>query len=196
MKKFLISLILAPVCLFATTKVSVVGDSITWGAYANDNKGYCDMLQARYIAEGKDVIVINKGLPGGTSDNGVILTNETIANDQPDYLVLTMGINDAALNLDPTRLMNNFIYMANMGNLHCKKVLIGGVDPSRRNAGYAQALANVYIHLMYNMGVQGFYFLTPDIVWNHSPDTVHPDQNGHLMIMESLYQALKVAGVQ
>lgn len=184
-----------PLSVFATT-VAIIGDSISVGAGATNMHGYVDILNERYISEGKDVKILNRSYGGARTNTGDQIVVDLITSMKIDYLVINLGINDAGANIPQAELVHNLDTMTWKAQGMGAKVIIGGVITARVNPAYQPILQVAYDHLIGHRHVIPYVFLTPEIVHYYSPDGIHPDDTGHKMIADELYKILENAGVK
>ncbi|KKQ27461.1 MAG: Lipolytic protein G-D-S-L family, partial [Candidatus Magasanikbacteria bacterium GW2011_GWC2_37_14] len=80
------------------TRISIFGDSITWGAWDPENGGWVAQLR-RYFEtnENYEVDVYNLGVSGDTTNDLLIRFNtECLArNRHPQIIIFAIGINDS-----------------------------------------------------------------------------------------------------
>lgn len=88
-------------------KVVCLGDSITEGCFEcytdengkictikNKELSYSSLLNNRYNKENKDVTIINSGISGNTSIQGLKRIDKDVLSYNPDICVVSFGIND------------------------------------------------------------------------------------------------------
>ena len=75
-------------------KLFLFGDSITAGYYDQD---ITDLLTARVQANFPDFQVVNAGIPGDTTEDGLRRIEEHVLRYQPDYVTVFFGANDVAI---------------------------------------------------------------------------------------------------
>lgn len=191
--KYLLGLILLPLSLFATTKVAIIGDSISVGFGATPGHGFVSVLQQRYITEGKDIVLLNRSYGGAPTDTLFQIGITTMAMDYPDYIVIFLGINDAGLSIPQATLLNNFSTMMVRCKSNCKRIILGGVDPAEVNAAYGAVLTNVYTYLIATYNPYPVMLLGPDIL-PYCADGIHPNDTGHQLIADNLYNVFHLLG--
>ncbi|MBA2369101.1 MAG: hypothetical protein H0V82_08785 [Candidatus Protochlamydia sp.] len=199
--KFLIGIFfLMPMCLFATIKVAIIGDSISLGVGATPGNGYVDQLIERLTFEGKDVEIINRSYGSAYTDTLFQITMTLITQEKPDYIIYFIGINDCGLALMSgwtnaqlkNHLTSNFSNAFKRATGNCKRVILGGITCSFFPA-YNTALAGTYSALITAFNCYPTMLLGPAVL-AHSPDWVHPNNTGSQMISDLLYNALDVVG--
>ncbi len=194
--KFLISLLLMPLSLFATTKIAIIGDSISVGHSATNNLGYVYMLQKRYMDEQKDVVILNRSYNGARTNTGSDIVVNLITTDKIDYMVINLGINDVLANISSPEITHNLDTMIWKAKGMQAQVILGKISCARVNPSYQSTLQEAYDYVINKRNIHSYEFLTNEIVFNHSPDTVHPDDIGHQMIADELYKQLEILGVK
>jgi lysophospholipase L1-like esterase len=193
--KYFLALLLLPLSLFASTKVTIIGDSISMGVGATPGHGYVDLLQQRYLNEGKDIALINRSYGRAYTDTLMQIGINTITMDRPDYIVIFLGINDAASKLPGDKLYANFANMIDRCTGNCKRIILGGVNSIGFSASYNETLAIVYLNLINKYDPYPVMLLGPEVIM-HTHDGVHPDDVGHQMIADYLYIALQNCGLE
>lgn len=87
-------------------RIVAFGDSLTQGWMTR--KGYVDflheMLKERYHEQ---IEMINRGIPGNTSDDGLERLRRDVLDRDPDLVLLQFALNDAYMGSSPGRLKNN-----------------------------------------------------------------------------------------
>lgn len=80
--------------------LAAFGDSISHGTGSSDGQGYRRHLERLFAERGpKRVLVLDEGVPGTYSEEGVQRLPGVLARDRPAVLVLLYGTNDAGANL-------------------------------------------------------------------------------------------------
>ena len=76
-----------------TLKIVVVGDSLTAGYGLERELGFVPQLQAKLLAEGYDVELINAGVSGDTTSGGRSRLDWSVG-PETDAVILELGAND------------------------------------------------------------------------------------------------------
>jgi len=77
------------------TRVLAVGDSNTYGIYAERDEAYPAVFEARWnVRGGKPVDVLNLGRPGMNSTQAKAVVDATLAELRPEVVFLMIGAND------------------------------------------------------------------------------------------------------
>jgi len=99
--------------LKAGENVTIVafGDSLTHGWMVS--KGYIDfideMLSLKYPESRHRII--NRGIPGDTSDAGLYRIRRDVLDENPDLILIQFALNDAYMGSSPGRLKRNILSM-------------------------------------------------------------------------------------
>lgn len=132
--------------------VVCAGDSVTAGYGVDDGKTYPDVLQGMLAAEPgwQSALVLNRGVNGYSSEQGLALLGETFEERPPEALVVSYGIDDDWLSIYPDALvMGRDSRLARLRPLlrrsHVYRVLRGAIvgARSRRAAAAGQRRARV-----------------------------------------------------
>jgi lysophospholipase L1-like esterase len=192
MIKYILTCLLLPLSIFASTKVAIIGDSISIGLLATPGNSYIDLLRNRYATEGKDIVILNRSYGGAMTDTLFNIAINTMAVDYPDYYITFLGINDAGQNVPQATLLNNFATMMAKCTVNSKRVILGGVYCTF-NPAYNTTLVNVYVTLINTFNCYPVLLLSPDALAG-SPDGIHPNNAGHALIAQYIYDALDAVG--
>lgn len=104
------------------TKVLTFGDSLTLGYGVSGDKSYPSVL-----GELLHVSVINEGVNGELSDQGLTRLPAVLARHKPDILVLCHGANDILRKIDVAKTKNNLNEMVKLAKEQGIYVLLVGV---------------------------------------------------------------------
>ncbi len=87
--------------------ILVLGDSLTQGWMVR--KGYVDflfeMLRVKY--PGSNITMINKGVPGDTSESGLYRVGRGMLEANPDLVIVQFGLNDLFMGYSPDTFQSN-----------------------------------------------------------------------------------------
>jgi len=87
-------------------RIVAFGDSLTQGWMTR--KGYVDFLHEMLLERFNDNIeMINRGIPGNTSDDGLERLRRDVLDRDPDLVLIQFALNDAYMGSSPGRLKNN-----------------------------------------------------------------------------------------
>jgi len=161
------------------------GDSLTAGYGVNEAQSYPTVL-----AELSDRTVINAGISGETTAEGLARLPEVLSQTNPDLLILLEGGNDIlrSQNLDQTEA--NLSAMIELAESQEIEVVLVGV-PSRlaKVAPFYKDLANEH-DLVF----------APDLIGtllreeSYKSDAVHFNAQGYRLVAEELHELLDTSG--
>lgn len=160
------------------------GDSLTFGTGADKGQDYPSILASMTNME-----VINAGVPGEVSSNGLKRLPQLLEQHAPDLLILIHGGNDILRKLPRDNQKNNLLAMIELaiGN-NTKVVLLGVPQP-----GLFLKSAEIYEQIGDNTNIPTELSLLPDILGDQSlkSDIAHPNAKGYQKMAEGIYDFLK-----
>ena len=106
----------------APVTILAFGDSLTAGYGVAPGDAYPVKLQAALQAKGYDVKIINAGVSGDTTADGLARLDWALG-DHPNYALVELGANDALRGLDPAAARSNLDRI--LTGLAAAKVKIG-----------------------------------------------------------------------
>lgn len=167
----------------------VLGDSLTAGYGLPPGDGFTDRLEARLVAEGRAVTVVNAGVSGDTSAGGRARFDWSVGHNA-DALIVALGGNDALRGLPPAGLRDNLAAILERAKQRKLPVLLAGMM-APRNLGqpYITDFDAVYPALAaeYQVLLQPF-FLTDvaGVARFNQPDFIHPNKAGVARMVENI----------
>ena len=163
------------------------GDSLTRGTGASAAESYPAVLAQ---LSGREVI--NAGVPGEISENGLKRLPGLLDEHRPALLILCHGGNDFLRRLDPAATENNVRRMVELARSRDVGVLLLGVP----QFGLFLNAAPFYAEIADEAGIPYLGDVMPDIIRDPSlkSDSVHPNAAGYRKMAEAVYQALRDAG--
>lgn len=169
------------------SRVLAFGDSLTYGTGASADESYPSRLAA---ATGWDLI--NAGVPGELSEDGVDRLGRLLESEQPALLLLCHGGNNLLRGQPESRIRVQLARMIELARRHRVPVVLLGVPkPSLlvRTAAFYGDLAERY-HLVYLPDAIADALSDPAM----KSDTVHPNASGYAYIADRLQRLLHDAG--
>ena len=163
------------------------GDSLTRGNGVAEADSYPAVLQR---LSGRRVI--NAGVSGELSAQGLQRLPALLQRYRPSLLVLCHGGNDMLQRKDINRMAENVRRMIRLAQARHIPVLLLGVP----RPGLLLSAASVYGEVAESTGVLYLADLVPEILRDRSlkSDTVHPNGNGYRRMAETVYAALQKSG--
>ena len=163
--------------------VLAFGDSLTYGTGAGSGESYPEVLAALL---GRTVI--NAGVPGETSAQGLRRLPDVLAEYEPDLVILCHGGNDFLRRLDRQQLAANLEAMVALIHDSGAEVVVVGVP----QLGLLLKTAPLYDQLAetYRLPYEGD--IITDLLGDRDlkSDTVHPNAAGYRQLAEALFRLI------
>ena len=185
----LTALIAAPACAAEPIKILAFGTSLTQGYGLPPGTEYPVILQAKLRQAGINATVINAGVSGDTSSDGLSRLDWSLA-DHPDAVILEMGSNDALRGLEPSLTERNLT--AILGKLkaaHIPVLLLGMMAPRNYGPEYAKAFDPIYPRLAQKFGVLFYPFVLDGVALDpklNQADGIHPNPAGVKIVVANM----------
>ena len=183
----LAAILLAPAAAFAAPiKILAFGTSLTQGYGLPPGTEFTVVMQQKLKGAGIDVTIVNAGVSGDTSSDGLSRLDWSLA-DHPDAAIVEMGSNDALRGIDPALTEKNISAMlAKFKAARVPVLLLGMKAPRNLGPEYQKAfdpiypkLAKQYDALLYPFVLDGVA-LDPKL---NQADGMHPNPAGVKVIV-------------
>ncbi|UTF61303.1 arylesterase [Gilvimarinus sp. DA14] len=163
------------------------GDSLTHGTGAGEGQSYPQQL-ARLI----DRKVVNRGIPGEVSAEGLARLPEVLDEVQPDLLLLCHGGNDILRTLNMQTMQHNLQQMIDLARARGVQVVLIGV-PKRSLLLREEPL---YAELAEQNAIPLLEDVVADVLGEAAlrSDRVHPNAAGYGVMAEQVNQLLRDSG--
>ena len=162
-------------------RIVALGDSLTAGYGLKPAEGFPAKLQAALRARGHDVTVVDAGVSGDTTADGLARLDWSVPADAAAVIV-ELGANDALRGLDPKLGRANLdAILSHLSKRHLPILLAGMLAPPNLGRDYAAAFDPIYPALaLEHHAILYPFFL--DGVAGHAdlvqPDGLHPTAAG------------------
>lgn len=173
--------------LTANATVLAFGDSLTYGTGASRDHSYPAILETL-----TGLKVVNAGVPGELSKQGLTRLRITIQQQQPDLIILCHGGNDFLNKLDPATTRDNIQQMIDMArNQQVQVVLISVPEP-----GLFLNPSPIYQRLAEDNHIPVENDILASILANNTlkSDYIHPNSRGYRLLAEKIAHLLRQAG--
>ena len=171
------------------TEILVFGDSIAAGFGLPQQEAFPARLEAKLRADGLSVHVINAGVSGDTTADGLARLDWSLA-EKPDLVILELGANDALRGLDPAAVRANLDKLIGKIEASGAKLLLAGMQaPSNWGEQYQQAFNGIYPELAEAHGIPLYPFVLDGVALDpklNQPDGLHPNERGVAIIVEHI----------
>jgi acyl-CoA thioesterase I len=177
-----------------STKIVVLGDSLSAGYLLPPNSGFPEQLSEALAAKGQSVSIVNAGVSGDTSTGGLARLDWAVG-PETDALILELGSNDALRGIEPEVTRANLDTILTRMTDRGIKVLIAGMQaPPNMGDDYAadfniifENLAEKYDVLLYPFFLDGVA-AQPEL---NLPDGIHPTEAGVAVIVENILPSVE-----
>ena len=187
-------------------KILAFGRSLTQGYGLPPGTEFPVVLEERLKAAGIDAHVVNAGVSGDTSSDGISRLDWSLA-DRPDAVILEMGSNDALRGIDPALTEKNLsAILATLKMQHIPVLLLGMKAPRNLGPEYARVFDPIYPRLANEFGALLYPFVLDGVALNpklNLADGIHPNPEGVKIIVgrmlpyvEKLIQRVQPEGRQ
>ncbi|MGH6888776.1 MAG: arylesterase [Rhizomicrobium sp.] len=171
-------------------KILMFGTSLTQGLGLPPGTELPAVLQRRLAATGIAAKVINSGVSGDTSADGVSRIDWSLA-DHPDAAVVELGSNDALRGIDPRQTEKNIgAVLARLKAAHIPVLLLGMKAPRNLGPDYDRAFDSIYPKLARDYGDLLYPFVLQGVALDpalNQADGIHPNRKGVQVIAAHLF---------
>ena len=179
----------APAHASEPIRILAFGDSITAGYGLTEQDTLPTRLADALNKMGRPVTMINGGVSGDTTADGVTRLDWALA-DKPQIMILALGGNDMLRGLDPkTTRANLDAIIQKAKDAGVEVVLAGMLSPPNLGAEYKAAFDAIYPDLAKAHNLLFMPFLLQDVVQDsdlNQADGIHPNGNGVAIIVRNL----------
>jgi acyl-CoA thioesterase-1 len=170
-------------------RILAFGTSLTQGYGLPPGAELPVVLQARLRAAGIVATIINAGVSGDTSADGLSRLEWSLA-DRPDAIILEMGSNDALRGIDPSQTRKNLAaILARLRSAHIPVLLLGMRAPRNLGRDYARSFDAMYPDLARQYDAIFYPFVLDGVALDpklNEADGIHPNPAGVRIIAEKL----------
>ena len=178
----------------AAPRIVALGDSLTAGFGIPPERAYPAVLQRKLEEAGMAYEVINAGVSGDTTADGLRRVNWALEGDVR-LLIVALGANDGLRGLPASQMKANLQGIIHRARQRAIPVLLVGMEaPPNYGEQYAQSFRQVFRDLARENKVAFVPFMLegvagmPDL---NQPDGVHPTTAGAARIADHLWPAVK-----
>ena len=174
--------------------IACFGDSITAGHGAPLGKSYPDYLQKLLTAQGYQYRVLNMGISGDTTKDGVNRLPNVLAA-HPSIVIVEFGGNDGLRGLPITATRANFDrIVSTLQHAGIKVVLAGITLPPNYGADYIHAIQETYV-----LAAKKFHTPLLPFIYEHvynvpgaiQPDGIHATAKGNALVAENIFRLIR-----
>ena len=170
-------------------EILAFGDSLTAGLGLPAEATFPARLEARLKAEGVGPRVVNAGVSGDTTTDGLARLDWSLA-DKPDIVILELGANDALRGIEPAIVRANLDAMISKIQASGAKLLLMGMRaPPNWGADYQHEFERIYPELARAHGVTLYPFFLEGVAMDpklNQPDGLHPNEAGVAALVDRI----------
>jgi acyl-CoA thioesterase-1 len=171
----------SPVAAATPVRILAFGDSLTAGYGVAPEEAFPARLEARLAAAGIAAKVLNGGVSGDTTADGVARIDWSLA-DRPQVVLVELGANDALRGIDPKLTYANLDKIVTRFEAGGAKVmLLGMLAPANWGRDYQREFAAIYPDLAKKHNVPLYPFFLEGVATEPKlvlPDGLHPNPAG------------------
>jgi len=177
-----------------TTKILVMGDSLSAGYAIDIQQGWVNLLE-REITKKHAVQIINASVSGETSSGGNTRLPALLIEHQPNIVILELGGNDALRGQPLNLLEKNLQTMIDASKKTGAKVLLAGMQiPPNYGPRYSNQFKALYVQLAEKNQAALIPFLLEGIGGNADlvqRDGIHPTAEAQSIIVRNVQPELE-----
>jgi len=175
-------------------KILALGTSLTQGYGLPPGTEFTVQLQAALKAAGIEASVINAGVSGDTSADGLSRLDWSLA-DHPDAAIVELGSNDMLRGTPPAETDKNLhAILDKLKASHVKVLLVGMKAQRNLGAEYVAQFDAIYPRLAKQYGVLFYPFMLDGVALNpklNQADGMHPNPAGVKIIVARMLPLVK-----
>jgi acyl-CoA thioesterase I len=175
-------------------RIVALGDSLTAGLGLPPDQAYPAVLQRKLQDENMPIEVVNAGVSGDTSADGLRRANWALEGDVR-LLILALGANDGLRGLPPGQMKANLQGIIHRARQRAIPVLLVGMEaPPNYGEQYAADFRQVFQDLARENKVAFVPFLLEGVAGVESlnqSDGIHPTSAGAAHVADHLWPAVK-----
>jgi acyl-CoA thioesterase-1 len=175
-------------------RIVAFGDSLSAGYGADPGQSFPDYLQALIDQDQRLYHVVNEGVSGDTTTDGVQRLPNVLA-DQPRVVILEFGGNDGLRGLPVKTTRANLEQMiVALQKSGAKVVLAGMTLPRNYGQEYIHPFEQMYVALARQYHLSRIPFLLNGVASDPKlmqPDSIHPTAKGNAIVAKTVYQYVK-----
>lgn len=177
-----------------TTKILVMGDSLSAGYGIDIEQGWVNLLEIE-LTKNHAIQIINASVSGETSSGGNTRLPTLLAEHKPDIVILELGGNDALRGQPLKLLQKNLQSMIDASKKIEAKILLAGMQiPPNYGARYSNQFKELYPKLAEENQLGLIPFLLEGIGGNEAlmqRDGIHPTAEAQPIIVKNVLPELE-----
>jgi acyl-CoA thioesterase I len=176
-------------------KLIVLGDSLTEGIGVAKEAAYPALVEKKIHDSGKkEWTVVNAGVSGSTTASAVGRL-KWLFKAKPDLLLIVLGANDGLRGLKIEETEKNLAQAIEFAQAQKVPVILGGLYvPPNYGKDYTEKFKKMYQDLAKKYKTPLIPFVLDKVAGDpkyNQADGIHPNEAGHKIIADTVYQELK-----
>ncbi len=176
-------------------KILAFGDSLTAGYTLPANDSYPAQLERLLNKEGYKVKIVNAGVSGETTEQGLRRIDWVLKQSKYDIVLLCLGANDGLRQLPITQMTDNLIKIIEKFQASGSKVyLLGMKMPLNMIGAYRDNFDKAFEKIAKQKKIPFYPFLLEGVAANpqlNIADQIHPNAQGYEIISKNLTKFIK-----
>ena len=165
------------------TKIVFLGDSLTAGFGLPQEQAWPEQVQVRLKKAGYNTTVVNAGVSGDNSANGLARYDWSVGSAKADMLVLALGANDFLQGVSPDKTRANLAAIIERAQADDMNIILAGVSaPQLERLGQiGQAYGSIYPSLSREYNIPLFPSIIEGVAGKPGllqRDGLHPTRKG------------------
>jgi acyl-CoA thioesterase-1 len=185
----IVSASLRPAAADDAIKIAVLGDSLSAGYGLMAHEAFPAQLESALRGLGVEVGVINAGVSGDTTAGGLSRV-DWVLGDEPAFVIVELGANDALRGLDTIQMETNLSAIIDKLKARGVRVLLAGMlAPPNYGRAYGDAFNAVYPALAERHDIPLYPFFLDGVAGEPAlnlDDGIHPTADGVAIIVERI----------
>ena len=181
-----------------TTKVLVLGDSLSAEYGLRRGSGWVAMLEQRLRARTNPAVVVNASISGDTSAGALSRLPALLTQHKPTHVVIEIGANDALRGMPLTHTRDNLRAMARAAQATGAKVVLVGMQMAPNyGKDYGAGFARMYANLARSehTALVPFFLAgvadAPDADRLFQMDRLHPNESAQARLLDNVLPVLQ-----
>ena len=174
--------------------IVALGDSLTAGHGVGAEQNYPTQLQRKLDAEGYHYRVVNAGVSGDTSAQGLNRL-AAVRELRPSIVIVGLGANDGLRGLPVEATRQNLDAIISQLKADGAGVVLAGMElPPNYGSAYTSAFRRMYPDLARKYRIALIPFLLQGVAGHpdlNQEDGIHPTAEGYRIVVESVWVVLK-----
>lgn len=170
-------------------RIVALGDSLVAGYGLESPDAFTGALEAALRDRGHDVVIVNAGVSGDTSSDGLARVDWSVGEDA-DAVIVELGANDALRGVDPAITRDALDrLLARLRERGLPVLLAGMMAPPNLGSDYAASFNPIYPELAAAHGAILYPFFLDGVATDpalNQTDGIHPNADGVAVIVERI----------